>query len=360
MKLYLHIGLHKTGSTYLQRFFYQNYENLARAGFLFPRTGFLNLNTIGGEEQTSAGHDLFVKASLSRRQRFTANLLNTFYEEIKITQPHAVFISAENFTNHQLGDLSKNTLNLFHDFFDDIRIIISLRNIYDWIDSYYKDRVASGWEFEKNDIYSFIKKNKISSYPNFHLENWSRSFGRSQIDVVVLGKEIQKKGLLDFYFGYFGLNRNYFKFNSDFKNESPSKEFVKTVLHFNRKVLPGSVARKSIVQTKKRWGSQGEKSSLLTHNCIEYIGAHIAANDKFIASINPVVGCFDEIIEKPTIANEGIVGFNAVLYTELCQIYNQEKYGFLAKCKGLLLILYSYLPLKFRVCIKRLIVAYKY
>lgn len=360
MKLYLHIGLHKTGSTYLQRFFYQNYENLTRAGFLFPRTGFLNLNTIGGGEQTSAGHDLFVKASLSRRQRFTANLLNSFYEEIKITQPQAVFVSAENFTNHQIGDLSKNTLNLFCNYFDDIRIIISLRNIYDWIDSYYRDRVASGWEFEKYDIYSFIKKNNISSYPSFHLKNWSNCFGKSQIDVVILGKELQEKGILDFYCDYFGLNRNYFTFNSDFKNESPSNEFVKTVLHFNRKVLPGSAARKSIVQTKKMWGGKGQKSSLLTHSCIEYIDAHMDANDKFFAAMSPVVGCLDEIFVKPSIANDREVEFNAVLYDKLCQIYTHEACGFLAKFKGLLLIVYSYLPLKLRMCIKRFIVAYKY
>lgn len=39
MKVYLHIGLHKTGTTAIQRFLTKNTEVLAQRGWLYPRTG---------------------------------------------------------------------------------------------------------------------------------------------------------------------------------------------------------------------------------------------------------------------------------------------------------------------------------
>jgi hypothetical protein len=355
--LYIHIGLHKTGSTLLQRCFYNNYDKLINESFLFPRTGFLDLEKKGGSNFTTAGHDLFVKAALSRNKRFRSTLLDSLYEEIQKTKSHTVLISAENFTNHQTGDLSRQAKALFHDY-SNIRIILTLRNIYDWINSYYKDRVTSGWEFEKNDIYSFIKKNKTVIYPTKHIESWSRSFGKKNIDVVILGKSLKETGLLKFYTDFFGVGSVIHDCENIFINKGASNSFTKAALQFNRRVFPSLAARQSVAKAKNELSFQDNSSSLLTKESVCLIDQYIHINYDYTKHIIPVIGDFAEIYTRHHIRENNNYSNNSA-YSIILDNYRKKNRSDKNLVFGIFFYLYSYLPLRFRIMIKRIFMKYK-
>ena len=355
--LYIHVGLHKTGSTFLQRCFFSNYDKLISQGFLFPRTGFLDLEDQGGDRFTTSGHDLFVKAALTRNVYYRSLLLDSLAEEIKVTRARAVLLSAENFTNHQIGDLSREVRSLFKSY-SNIRIIISLRNVYDWIDSYYRDRVASGWEFERNEICSFIEKNKILIYPAQHIANWSDTFGKNKIDVVVWGRSLKGMGIINFYANFFKIDCEMFDCDANFMNQGSSNEFVNTVLFFNKRVFPGFAARRSIVTVKNELKSQRKKSSLLTKQSILLIDKYINFNIQYLSDIAPVIGNFSEFLIKHHV-EEDSGNFDDSIFSALMIAYKKETKTCKDLLYGFLFVVYSYLPLRLRVFFKRTVMKYK-
>ncbi|HHG90462.1 MAG TPA: hypothetical protein ENJ90_08300, partial [Devosia sp.] len=68
MKLTIHIGLHKTGTTFLQRQFLGQPAQLAQQGWLFPRTGFTDHSGHAAKAEATPGHQGIVNAALSNNK----------------------------------------------------------------------------------------------------------------------------------------------------------------------------------------------------------------------------------------------------------------------------------------------------
>ena len=85
MKLILHIGQQKTGSTSLQRFLFDNYDNLLKQNVLYPQS-------LGTEHFKQ--HLLFRNCEDLNDKAFSLKEKLTY--EIEKTKPELVIISDEN------------------------------------------------------------------------------------------------------------------------------------------------------------------------------------------------------------------------------------------------------------------------
>jgi hypothetical protein len=350
MEIIIHIGLHKTGSTLIQKSFLKNYDKGVRQGLLFPKTGFVDLGERHGAPGTSAGHDLFVKAALSGDRVFRNCIMASLSDEIARTKPQKVFISAENFTHHLLGDLSENTRSLLESM-GSVRILVTLRNPYDWMESYYRDRVTSGWEFETLPISEFIKKH--SSALNFcgTIRNWEHAFGANNMAVMVYGPEIKKIGLTNAFRRYLGFCGELESEDSIIVNQGPANDFVASALAFNRKVLPTAAARRVVTEFKAKGFSEGARGTLLQPKDVALIERIFESYNNSLNNYKFLYGGMQELHRKPEnfqklknrfdVSEEMIERYNNIRQTQKEKIYGLAKY------------MLSKMPIKFQVMARR-------
>lgn len=356
MKLTLHIGLHKTGSTYIQNSLYNNYSPLLKEKLLFPKTGFVDLKERGGTENTSAGHDLFVKAALSNDIKFRRKILTALENEISNTNPEHIFISAENFTNHLLGDISKETHALFNNI-ENTKILIFLRNPYEWIESYYRDRVTSGWEFERNTLKKFIKKHKIALEYHTMIERWGKTFGLENIDVIIYGKSLREKGILTAFKDYAQISAELVQTKNNLTNESPSLNFFNSALNFNRKILPTKSARIVLTEFKNEGYAKGPKGSLLRQCELDLIEQIFIKYNKNIPSFHIVDGDLKDIYNKPN--KNKHIDEDSEFSDKMIQRYKEKKKNTLELLTGFAKLFHTYLPIKIQIFTRKFIIRHK-
>lgn len=130
----LHIGTHKTGSTALQQAFVVGQEALQAEGFLYPHCGRPSSGPVWG-------HHLLPWAIQGKRGVQDERVLVDLKDEIDASDAHTIIVSSEEF-----DALSKNEVRRVVRYFQswDLRVVIYLRNPYDYMVSYYKQIVKSG------------------------------------------------------------------------------------------------------------------------------------------------------------------------------------------------------------------------
>lgn len=146
-ELILHIGMHKTGSTFLQRMLERDRARLAENGILFPETGFLGRVMDNRRGAATPGHVGFPGALKHDREPIFKRLR----EECAASGCERVLISAENlsFPFDTVFDRSRFLVRAeeFFSFLPRRRIIAFWRRPDEYIDRYYREHVflATGW-----------------------------------------------------------------------------------------------------------------------------------------------------------------------------------------------------------------------
>jgi hypothetical protein len=193
MTTYIHIGLQKTGTTFLQRAMNLSRDELGSNGVVYPDPA-LDLNA----SKSSHGHHFLAQALLGKRTKFTPNadfsLLPKHVAAIKGAigaRPDAVgVISSEVFSTLRPPAI-KRLRELFPE--DDVRILIYLRRQDAWIDSLYGQMVKVG---RKSSIEAFIKDEQARLDYNAVLRPWATAFGDERI-VVRTYENLQGSELWD-------------------------------------------------------------------------------------------------------------------------------------------------------------------
>jgi len=163
-KIFIHSGLHKTGTTALQAIFLKNKENLINQNFYYPDSG-IPRNLYGH-------HNLAWQISRDRRYRSELGDFRTLLKEIQHVDGDNIIISSEDF---ECSLLHPNKLNKLNQFFlaNNIKVylIVYLRNQVDYLDSLYFEllKVGFGDEFSKF-------ANKIISTNKFDFKEWEFVF----------------------------------------------------------------------------------------------------------------------------------------------------------------------------------------
>lgn len=193
-RLYLHIGMPKTGSTSIQYFMYMNRSLLERRGVYYPKEhchGYAHHPIAWLCLPTPRFMDP-LKNNYSSREEWVADL-EDFREHLKASRYDKIVISSELFTN---ADPAK-VANFFRDF--DVRVILYLRRQDLYLESSYnqnrkmKVRTRRLTDSANRDQYLNWILPKLD-----HLalvDAWSHHFGEGNISVIPFEKRCFPEGL---------------------------------------------------------------------------------------------------------------------------------------------------------------------
>lgn len=146
LELVLHIGVHKTATTYLQNVFSARRYDLVQHGLLYPNTGTTEEVRVRTREGAQSGHALFTYRD--GRKTLAAELRN----EIPATAS-TVLLSSEDFTHPRLTP--QEHLELFS-MFGTVKVVAVVRRQDEWIESLYKQSVDQYGKFETRSFADFL------------------------------------------------------------------------------------------------------------------------------------------------------------------------------------------------------------
>ncbi len=197
MKLYLHIGTEKTGTTSIQECLFQNRGALAAAGFHFLQcAGTRNNRALPCACMNDAqADDFFLKRRIitpKQRAEFRETLNKALKAELRAlpSSIHSVVISSENF--HSRTSSLAEVLRV-HDmlipFFSSVNVICYLREQSALCLSSYSTVMRSGGNEELGEFLKRCTPDNI--YYNYHdmLGNWAEVFGRENLRVRIFSRE---------------------------------------------------------------------------------------------------------------------------------------------------------------------------
>lgn len=178
--IFLHIGLPKTGTTFLQWQIEKNREFLKKNGIYVPRTG----QDLTQDKQRD--HNLLVFALQSDRwgqfpyklQSKLPSIWSELVTEIKNCQTKSVLISSEIFS-WELKTCEQ--INLIRDYFLDfnVKIIYCERDPYDFIPSMYGQMIKTGRSNYSLD--DFLKEFPYYWDTAFQTARWIKVFGEKNL-----------------------------------------------------------------------------------------------------------------------------------------------------------------------------------
>lgn len=156
-ELVLHVGLHKTGTTHLQRVLEGDRARLAEAGLLFPKTGFLGAVQDNARSAATPGHVAFSGALL----RGDLSLFAELAAECRDAGAARVLLSSENLSFPLLDAQERRAAFAAAaeacSLFEKVSVIAVVRRPDEYIERYYRELVflAQPWSRRSPDQFAF-------------------------------------------------------------------------------------------------------------------------------------------------------------------------------------------------------------
>jgi len=150
--LVLHIGLHKTATTYVQNVLSSRRYDLLREGVLYPLAGSgllargVDRPVINTRDGAQSGHALFTRPG--DRQGSVAELLDELPDSVS-----TVLLSSEDFS---LGRMTAKEYLARFSVFGTIKVVLVLRRQDLWIESFYKQVVDQYGNFETRSFEEYL------------------------------------------------------------------------------------------------------------------------------------------------------------------------------------------------------------
>lgn len=195
--LYLHIGLNKTGSTFVQRCLKHNEERLAKRGFLYPckrRAPYFQRGQHVPLAAALTGLPVYWLNKAKSRRLDSA--LPVFLEEAKAFEGQNIIVSSEAFGSKNVTEeIVERMKDLLVDF--EVKVLVYLRRQDDYVLSTYQQDVKVGSR-QKFDLSERISGEQNRFYNR--IEPYVSVFGKEQVIIRPYDKSYWKGGelFLDF------------------------------------------------------------------------------------------------------------------------------------------------------------------
>ncbi|MGI9600469.1 MAG: hypothetical protein ACR2QE_01185 [Acidimicrobiales bacterium] len=178
----LHIGLHRTGTTTIQRFLNANRSALAEADLLYPVGGFT-------AENANRGHRLLVEAVQSGGG--PADPWTVVLDEIDKSSARRVLLSAEEFSRMTSGvDEVAARLDGY-----EVRAVMYVRHPVSFLVSAWKQQVKTG--AYTGTCSDFMHERWERADYGLMAQRWEAALGRGRVQVRVYEEAEQAPGLID-------------------------------------------------------------------------------------------------------------------------------------------------------------------
>lgn len=245
MRLVLHIGTEKTGTTLLQEWLYHNRDALSEAGyFLSQKIGKPCNRDIVSFFRTKPD-DFWNRHNLrspADKHRFFANFLENFSDEIRMasTTHHTAIISSEHFHSRLVDEEDiAEFFSFARTLFDNIRILCYLRPQWAVRKSLYSTGLKAGTTVELNDFDADLSAENV--YYNYHrlYHRWGDCFGFDALDFRIYDRsEFKSHDLRLDFLSAIGCVEGYenLDFTVDSSNESVSLLLGHALIGINKAI----------------------------------------------------------------------------------------------------------------------------
>ena len=180
-RLVIHIGMHKTGSTTIQRFLSRNRLVLRLAGVLYPES-------CGADGRREPKHNALFAAISHEADHGaphpvlgpSADLVEAMAGRITSSRAQIAILSAEGFSGEKPAFSS--ALAPLGEYFD-TRILVFLRRPDDWVESFYRQMILSREVREARSLEAFLQCPATRAHLDFCgiLGWWAERFGREAV-----------------------------------------------------------------------------------------------------------------------------------------------------------------------------------
>lgn len=243
MKLILHIGTEKTGTTSIQDYLHINRRKLQEYGYYFIRSaGLKNNRAIPSYCMKEDHYDDFFEErgidSKEKKEKFKKEFLSNFQEEISSipSSVHTVIISSEHFHSRTSSlEEIQNVFSFLSDYFSQIKIICYLREQSAMCESSYSTGVKGGASIKFSEFIKTCHPDNI--YYNHYkmLSNWEKVFGLDTLCVSLFNQnEFLNMDLLDDFTSKIDIKLiGKLNKNVSYKNESitPTGQFIGRIIN---------------------------------------------------------------------------------------------------------------------------------
>ncbi|RBW46963.1 hypothetical protein DS885_05500 [Psychromonas sp. B3M02] len=210
MKLIVHIGTEKTGTSSIQNALFENKVLLLKAGFYFSQCAG-NRNNIQfplscmGHDREDEDHYFTRNGITTSQQRgqYYNDLKKNFVDEVNALKDiHTVIISSEHFHSLLVNVQEVETFKaLLGNMFSSIKIVCYLRDQVATCISHYSTRIKTG---DSDELSTFIQRcSPQNPYYNYLdlLDRWSAVFGKSNLVVDLFDKKnLKNNDIVDDFF----------------------------------------------------------------------------------------------------------------------------------------------------------------
>ena len=226
-QLFLHIGMHKTGTSAIQAFLNRSSKELKSKGFLYPNS--YRDNNISSSMHV--GHHRLAWATINRyASKYDETISDEPWKllnrEIKEKQSEKVVISSEFFWPADQIEIDKISEHL-SDY--DVKILLYLRNSLGLAVSLYKQDVKTGIcssnfrEYTKSKLW-------VHDYDAI-IRKWNNSFEKKNIQLKIYDKV--KSNLIEDFCNTIKYKNNSIINEKIVQNKSPSNNLIKILLFLN-------------------------------------------------------------------------------------------------------------------------------
>lgn len=221
--LYLHIGLHKTATTAIQKFLFKNKGLLKKEGFLYPvSTLWLNGNAHLLARSLNKKHP-------NHQGMNPEKIWKEIEKEIFQEKCEKVILSSEDLSIQHIDlQLLSNLLKSFK-----VKVMVYIRRQDDLVQSQYNTLVKQADKRVSIKIQKFV--NKKFEFLDFRkkIDKWAEAFGKENLIIRVYEKMNSNDSLFDDFMSCMGLS-----LNSDYSipgrtNPSLATELIELLRMFN-------------------------------------------------------------------------------------------------------------------------------
>ena len=235
MKLVLHVGIHKTGTSAIQAFCKANHAALVERGILYPSTGLLEL-PVTSTPTSEAGHRGFHDVLVTPMNQNSEAMLDDIAREVQgYDNIHTVLISCETFSAPRVK-ISNSVPQSLERYFSETQVLMYLRRQDEWASSFYREVLCwPGRRMSKS--FQQFRKSFLVEWLNFQnrVEKWADVFGDENLAIKSYDDRANKNIIVDF-FGHLGLDvsdQQQFQFPG-FNNPSLPSNLIDVIRRMNR------------------------------------------------------------------------------------------------------------------------------
>lgn len=197
MKIIVHIGLHKTGTTSIQFSLAENRGKLLDQGILYPRAA-----------AVEAGGHLNLVWEATQSWKFTAGAggLAELIAEARSSDAEVVLISAESLSGYSKSQAPLEIIGTIQrELNADIEVVCTIRPQFVMLDSLYAQNASTGYTRKSFEDYATEVMNRQLLDFEFLLGRWFERFGEVRIIAVEPGSSVS---LEDRFLSAVGLQRS--------------------------------------------------------------------------------------------------------------------------------------------------------